>query len=104
MISEFSNVEYIRGYDIDGNEKLWIITSGNVNTLALIDINGNGKNEVRQLMRIHITLMNKFVFFCCIIRLFVAVTMVQLKYTKMIRFYWSFSRIRMLFKLVKLVR
>lgn len=42
----FHSLEYIRGYDIDGNEKLWIITSGNVNSLALVDFNNDGKNEV----------------------------------------------------------
>ncbi|XP_031619932.1 Bardet-Biedl syndrome 2 protein homolog [Contarinia nasturtii] len=38
--------QYIRGYDMDGNEKLWIVTSGNVNTLALVDFNNDGKNEI----------------------------------------------------------
>lgn len=38
--------EYLRGYDNDGNEKLWIVTGGVVNSLALIDVNGDGKNEV----------------------------------------------------------
>lgn len=38
--------EYIRGYDIEGNEKLWIVTSGKVNSLALVDFNNDGKNEV----------------------------------------------------------
>lgn len=42
----FNMVEYIRGYDVDGNEKLWIVTSGNVNSLALVDFNNDGKNEV----------------------------------------------------------
>lgn len=42
----FKFLEYIRGYDIDGNEKLWIVTSGNVNSLALVDFNNDGKNEV----------------------------------------------------------
>lgn len=41
-----SIVEYIRGYDIDGNEKLWIVTSGKVNSLAFVDFNSDGKNEV----------------------------------------------------------
>lgn len=41
---EFS--EYIRGYDIDGQESLWVITSGSVCTLALIDANNDGKNEI----------------------------------------------------------
>lgn len=39
-------LEYIRAYDIEGNEKLWIVTSGNINSLALIDANNDGKNEV----------------------------------------------------------
>lgn len=38
--------EYIRGYDIEGNEKLWIVTSGKVKSLALVDFNNDGKNEV----------------------------------------------------------
>lgn len=41
-------LEYLRGYDINGNEKLWIVTSGNVNSLALIDVNSDKKNEVLQ--------------------------------------------------------
>lgn len=40
-------LEYLRGYDIEGNEKLWIVTSGNVNSLALIDVNSDGKAEVK---------------------------------------------------------
>lgn len=39
--------EYIRGYNSDGEEVLWIVTSGNVNTLALFDINNDSKNEVK---------------------------------------------------------
>lgn len=39
-------LEYIRGYDIEGSEKLWIVTSGNVNSLALVDFNNDGKNEI----------------------------------------------------------
>lgn len=42
--------EYIRGYDIDGNEKLWIVTSGKVNSLAFVDFNNDGKNEVRKII------------------------------------------------------
>lgn len=43
------SIEYVRGYDIDGNEILWIVTSGNVNSLALVDFNNDGKNEVNKL-------------------------------------------------------
>lgn len=41
-----SVAEYIRGYDIEGNEKLWIVTSGKVNSLAFVDFNNDSKNEV----------------------------------------------------------
>lgn len=41
-----TDTEYIRGYDIDGQEMLWVVTSGNVTTLALIDANSDGKNEI----------------------------------------------------------
>lgn len=47
-MNEFT--EYIRGYDIEGNEKLWIVTSGKVNSLALVDFNNDGKNEVNMLL------------------------------------------------------
>lgn len=38
--------EYIRGYDAEGNESLWIVTNGVVNSMTLTDINNDGKNEV----------------------------------------------------------
>lgn len=44
VLNEFT--EFVRGYDIDGNEKLWIVTNGNVNSLTLIDANNDGKNEI----------------------------------------------------------
>lgn len=54
-------VEYIRGYDIDGNEKLWIVTSGKVNSLAFVDFNNDGKNEVSKIMVV-IQLKRSFLF------------------------------------------
>lgn len=47
------SAEYIRGYDIDGNEKLWIVTSGKVNSLAFVDFNNDGKNEVSEGKRLN---------------------------------------------------
>lgn len=49
IMPKMSIAEYIRGYDIDGNEKLWIVTSGKVNSLAFVDFNSDGKNEVSKI-------------------------------------------------------
>lgn len=37
----------IRCFDYTGKEIFWIVTNGNVNSLALSDINKDGKNEVK---------------------------------------------------------
>lgn len=41
-----NTLEYIRGYDKEGEEKLWIVTSGAVTSMAVFDINNDNKNEV----------------------------------------------------------
>lgn len=74
-------VEFIRGYDISGNEKLWIVTSGNVNSLALVDFNNDGKNEVNFHSIHHNSLSERVLFH----RLFAAVIMEPLKSIKMTR-------------------
>lgn len=45
-MNRFSFEEYIRGYDAEGNEALWVVTNGVVSSMTLIDINNDGKNEV----------------------------------------------------------
>lgn len=37
----------VRGYNQEGTEVLWLITSGSVVSLLLIDIDKDGQNEVR---------------------------------------------------------
>jgi len=36
----------IRGFNHEGNELFWLVTSGNIISLALIDLNKDEKNEV----------------------------------------------------------
>lgn len=36
----------IRGFNAEGNEIFWIVTSSNINCMVLVDINKDGKNEL----------------------------------------------------------
>lgn len=93
-------LEYIRGYDIDGNEKLWIVTSGNVNSLALVDVNNDGKNEVNPIFVRQMYLIMNIHFSH---RLFAALTMDLLSFIKMIRFFRNFLKIQALYKFPELI-
>lgn len=49
-----SNSDSIRGYDRTGKEMFWIVTNGHVKSMALIDINKDGRNEVSAIRTIYL--------------------------------------------------
>lgn len=46
FLKSFLAVEYVRGYNAGGDEKLWIVTNGIVTCIAVADVNSDGKSEI----------------------------------------------------------